>query len=302
MMKEIIQRYFCGQTSTEEEELLSNWLKERPDNQEAFNKEYKLFLISQVIDIPIPKTTNARHRLLLTVIGFAAVIAIGIIAGIKISRKDVPQVIVSAEMGKVKDISLPDGTEVILNSGSSLEYPKSFDFGTRSVFLKGEAMFNVVSNPDHPFIVKTYAYDIKVTGTRFDVVADENVNDFQTALIEGKVEIQNQKGKTLTVLEANQGLELKGNKLVKSNIDSNDYLWTDGIISVDGTDFRNLMKKMSRCYGVNIVIDRSDDPVIHYDYLKLRVSDGFESSIKILQRRSDFICTLDPETNVYHIR
>ena len=163
-------------------------------------------------------------------------------------------------------------------------------------------MFNVVSNPDHPFIVKTYAYDIKVTGTRFDVVADENVNDFQTALIEGKVEIQNQKGKTLTVLEANQGLELKGNKLVKSNIDSNDYLWTDGIISVDGTDFRNLMKKMSRCYGVNIVIDRSDDPVIHYDYLKLRVSDGFESSIKILQRRSDFICTLDPETNVYHIR
>ena len=86
-MKEIIQRYFCGQTSTEEEELLSNWLKERPDNQEAFNKEYKLFLISQVIDIPIPKTTNARHRLLLTVIRFAAVIAIGIFAGIKISRK-----------------------------------------------------------------------------------------------------------------------------------------------------------------------------------------------------------------------
>lgn len=65
---------------------------------------------------------------------------------------------------------LSDGTSVWLNSETELCFPMQFKGASRQVYLKGEAYFDVKSNPRKPFIVKTSAGNVKVLGTAFDVM------------------------------------------------------------------------------------------------------------------------------------
>lgn len=308
-----IYRFFLGQTSMEENELLATWLKESPENQSVFNEEYKLFLITRVaIESNVASDSNIDHgakrkrldwkKALFAAACIAAIVTFGVFGIVSISKnQEVPMSHFVAEAGRSCQVALPDGSIVILNSCSTIEFPAKFTKNERRVKLDGEAMFYVTHDAKHPFVVETYAFNIKVLGTCFDVVADETTTEFKTALLEGNVEIQNKKGKTLTQLIPDQGIEFTNNQLVKSKIDEDDYLWTEGVISIAGMSFREMMHKMERCYGVKISIDRSEDPVVHYDYLKLRISDGFDAAIKVLQRRSDFVCKYDSATNTYHI-
>ena len=56
-----------------------------------------------------------------------------------------------ANMGETKEISLSDGSTIVLNEGSRLTYPTAFDQTKRPVQLDGEAYFNIAKNPDKPF-------------------------------------------------------------------------------------------------------------------------------------------------------
>ena len=55
---------------------------------------------------------------------------------------------------EIHELTLPDGTSVMLNSKSTLFYPESFNGKTRSVYLIGEGYFKVMPDKEHPFSVK----------------------------------------------------------------------------------------------------------------------------------------------------
>ncbi|MCG2616120.1 FecR domain-containing protein [Terrimonas sp. NA20] len=86
---------------------------------------------------------------------------------------------------------LPDGTQVWLNSDSKLQYSAGFSDSTREVELEGEAFFDVVKDPAHPFIVHTSAIDIKVLGTAFNVKSYSQDKTIETTLIHGLIEVTN---------------------------------------------------------------------------------------------------------------
>lgn len=304
MRKEIIQAFFLGSTTPAENAALAAWLKENPDNREIFEKEYKLFLLCQAADAQSAMTGKARRPSWLLIAGIAAALAGGIFAGVRLlpQKQDGQTVLYCAEAGQSKELALPDGSRVILNSGSSLEYQEDFSGRYRKVRMNGEAVFDVSKDAQHPFIVETYEYRVKVLGTHFDVIADRAQDEFSVALFEGSVEIQDGKGKPLTMLYPNQSVRLEGGRLVRQKVKEKEYLWTEGVISIEGLGFRELMRKMERCYGVNIIIEREDEPVIHYDYLKLRISDGAGQALDALRRRSAFTYTFDSSSNTYHIK
>ena len=56
---------------------------------------------------------------------------------------------------EMRNITLPDGTQVLINSQSTLLYPQQFKGDTRCVYLVGEAGFKVKRDEEHPFIVKS---------------------------------------------------------------------------------------------------------------------------------------------------
>jgi len=89
--------------------------------------------------------------------------------------------------GEQIQVVLQDGTTVQLNSGSQLQYPKSFGLFTRKVMLSGEAYFSVAKEKGRPFIVKLNEIDVKVTGTQFNAKSYITDNNITVSLEEGNV-------------------------------------------------------------------------------------------------------------------
>lgn len=97
--------------------------------------------------------------------------------------------IFEAAYGERKNVQLPDGSFVTLNSGSSIKIADNFGSTAREVCLKGEAFFDVKHNPALPFIVHTKAMDIRALGTAFNVKAYVNESITEASLIKGVVEV-----------------------------------------------------------------------------------------------------------------
>ena len=86
-------------------------------------------------------------------------------------------------------VNLPDGSKVWLNAGSSLKYPTQFNDKQRVVSMQGEAYFEVESDKEHPFIVKTKQLTVEATGTAFNVNAYAPDHVAAVTLVKGKVAV-----------------------------------------------------------------------------------------------------------------
>lgn len=91
---------------------------------------------------------------------------------------------------EIHELTLPDGTHVMLNSKSTLLYPEQFTGETRSVYLIGEANFKVKPDKKHPFIVKANDYQVTALGTEFNVNAYPESNELIATLLEGSVKVE----------------------------------------------------------------------------------------------------------------
>ena len=121
---------------------------------------------------------------------------------------------ISTKNGSKTSLVLPDGTKVWLNSGSQLDYNKSYGNKLREVSLIGEAYFDVVKNPEKPFIIHTSKMDIKVLGTAFNVKCYPGEKTTETSLVRGSIEV--------TLKDRQEKIMLKPNE--KLVINNDEYL------------------------------------------------------------------------------
>lgn len=169
---------------------------------------------------------------------------------------------ISTKNGKQKHLTLPDGTIVKLNAGSTLSYPVSFSKSQREVTLVGEAYFKVAKNPNAPFIIHTGELDTKVIGTEFNINAYPETGTVQVAVIEGKVRVNNvmvdhKPGVFLTQKEM-VTFSKEDKELVVSSFDENDQIgWKDGLVYFEKSDFQTVIYKLERWYGVHIQISNN---------------------------------------------
>lgn len=116
----------------------------------------------------------------------------------------------AAANGERKTIQLPDGSDVTINSGSTLQINQHFGAECRDVYLQGEAFFEVKHNASIPFIVHTAVMDVKAVGTAFNVKAYQNELYTETALIKGLVEVTLKEENNIRVLlHANEKIKWK---------------------------------------------------------------------------------------------
>lgn len=96
--------------------------------------------------------------------------------------------------GKSK-MNLPDGSEVWLDTRSSLAYATDFLSDTRAVEVSGQAYFDVAHDAGRPFVVRAGGVEVIVHGTRFNVEAFPEADDVFVSLLEGSVELSTSKEK-----------------------------------------------------------------------------------------------------------
>lgn len=161
--------------------------------------------------------------------------------------------------GQIFRVLLSDGTLVWLNSSTKLKFPTSFgnELDFRSVWLEGEAYFEVTPNRDKPFIVNTSGVDIQVLGTKFNVSSYTEDAFIQTTLVEGSVHVQSKE-------ESSESILLKPNfqasfnkeemKLASAEVNVSEYTaWIQRRIVFNNTDFKELIARIERTYNVKII-------------------------------------------------
>lgn len=156
--------------------------------------------------------------------------------------------------GREFDILLADGTRVWLNAESELKYPVQFVGSKRLVYLKGEAYFDVTSNKEKAFIVKSYDQQVEVYGTEFCVNA-YNQNEIKTVLVEGAVGVKaNSKGVEAILKPGELGLvNLVTGEMDVKKVNVRPYIaWKDGDFVFENEPLENIMMRLERWYNVKV--------------------------------------------------
>lgn len=159
-------------------------------------------------------------------------------------------------IGEKSQVLLPDGTKVWLNNSSSLEYSNFQGSTIRKVKLHGEAYFEVSKDKSKPFMVFTKdSVYVKVLGTKFNLSAYSDDEDVRTVLVEGSVNIVNQKtGSSAKLLPGRMAIgEKSGNIDVQPADIAISTSWRKGEIRFSNMRFEELAKQLERNYKVNFI-------------------------------------------------
>lgn len=97
--------------------------------------------------------------------------------------------------GKRTRLTLSDGTHLWVNSGTRVVYPNSFEKDHREIYVEGEVYLDVFRNEKAPFIVRTKDFQVQVLGTSFNISAYLSESVSSVVLVEGSVNVRNQKKK-----------------------------------------------------------------------------------------------------------
>lgn len=161
---------------------------------------------------------------------------------------------------------LSDGTEVWLNSETTIRFPEVFKGKRRIVFLKGEAAFKVAKNKNMPFIVNTDNMKVKVLGTYFNVEAYEN-ELVRTTLVEGSVSVGVNNKDIMLVPGERLSYNSVSKEFVKEEVDTDFIIgWMKGRLVFDNERLEDIMKSISRWYGVKVFYQRTEARDIRFTF------------------------------------
>lgn len=310
--EDLIFRYFENDTTPEEELELHNWIHADPANQKLFD-EYDFTYTAMLMhgpDVHIPVTPKPRFgvrfwRRLAVQAAAVVVLAAGI--NYLFFRPTLPDKTYTIEVpsGERIKFTLEDSTVVWLNGGTLLEYPALFGERSRRVRVDGEAYFDVAPEAGRPFVVQTFACDLQVLGTRFNVEAREENHTFSAALLSGSLLAFDFRDgdREQIILRPNDLLVYSnGGFSVGPMGNPGVYSWQDDLIRIDGLRFDEMMRLFEKVFGVRIVLDRATLPELTIECGKFRKSYGIENILCALARGSEFTFDFDRENNVITIR
>lgn len=186
--------------------------------------------------------------------------------------------------GEQKNIQLPDGTEVQINSSSLLIYPRQFHGDNRRVHLSGEAYFKVKRDESMPFIIGTGPLKIKVLGTQFNVESYPEDESITTTLDEGSVKVYRDHDEASGLVMApeeklvyhrNGTFELIRGKAKEASA------WTQGEIRFNEQPLSYILKTLERRYNVKFHYGKDINTAEIYT-LKFKHYESIEEAMNVL--------------------
>lgn len=263
------------QTSSSENEQLTDWVSQSSRNEEIFKEIKEIWEHSKVREADATtlaalerfKTkTNAEPvtRKIPTLWWYSAAAILIAIFGIftlsgLMQEKPLQYVTIKTHTGEIKNLKLSDGTTIHLAPQSSLKYPVAFGSKQRKVSLQGEAYFEVSKNKDKPFVVQSGTVMVKVLGTAFNVSSNETQPDIEVSLISGKVELSTaDEPESRYLLSPGQRLvyNKKEARFYRNAFDTSEVTgWMTHNLSFRNESLLAAAQKIERMYGVKIVFE-----------------------------------------------
>lgn len=195
--------------------------------------------------------------------------------------------------GLISKVTLPDGSEVWLNSGSEISYPKQFIDSLRKVRLSGEAYFKVSSDKKHRFDVETsQGLTVSAYGTEFNVKAYDDENTIETTLTKGAVEIQMSEHSPVKQLKPGEQSVFSKQDGSQQVSEANVYMntaWKDGKMVFRKTAMREVAARLARHFNVNITLD---EDILDYTYSATFTTESIEDILRLLEATAPIRCQI----------
>ncbi len=166
---------------------------------------------------------------------------------------------VATSFGERRQITLPDGTLLVLNSCSQVRYPDRFAGDIRKVELEGEGYFRVVHNKEKPFIVKTKQLDVQVLGTRFDVKSYSTDEIISVSVESGKVQVDLPEAIMRLTAKERVLINSVSGEYSKKTEDRGVAVWMKGGLRFCSTPIRDVAKELERVYNCRITFAPGQD-------------------------------------------
>lgn len=324
MKQEILHKYFNGTASDNERREVLAWVDTSPANKEEFLQREADFVFgnlpdrepsqaarAQIMHVVEPK--RKRLRILSAVASAAAIFVVGAfiwvlhdnnrlnnqVASLTAQNQKliaIPELVQGESVLSYKvnpgvkgTIVLPDGSEVILNSASTLRTPARFENGKRVVELEGEGYFKVESNPDWPMYVRTSrGVTVKVTGTEFNLSTYNDDAALKLTLVQGRVSLIDDKSESEIQVSEKEEVVIRNiavanavPKPVRKTADMRlNTSWKDGYLVFDNTPIREVIKKMERWYGIEITV--ADSKVMNNHFTASFRSESLQQVLTLL--------------------
>lgn len=302
--------YFKGDVSDEEAQRVTEWIEGGVEHLRYYQQVCRLFEMSYWLDenseqkaalSPQKVKLFSWRNYTMPFMKVAAVFALGF--GIHFflnmqadNNADLNHQI-HVPTGQHVEVVLADGSKVWLNSGSTLTFPSQFNGKDRLVQLDGEGFFEVKSDQERPFVVSTPKYKVKAVGTSFNIYDYKDSPKFETALLNGKVEVSSSSKKDpIAILTPNNRVTLYNGVLkVKSIENTNNYLWRKGILYFNAP-LLEVFDKLQEYYDIEFQIKNiSLIKKAPYCIGKFRAKDGLEHIIRVLKETNHFNYHIDYE-------
>ena len=174
--------------------------------------------------------------------------------------------------GECRIVNLSDGTQIYLNTGSVLKYPKTFEGHYREVYLEGEAFFDVAKDKNHPFIIHTPKMNTQVIGTSFNIQAYDNQKNEEVAVVTGKVAVKSLETNQKVFITPGQKISLEKDKNImqQHKIDiAKISTWRNNSFYFDNMVLSEVIATLSRNYNIKIELKNNA-------LQNLKINAGFE--------------------------
>ena len=190
---------------------------------------------------------------------FVFLMSMALITNSGCAKTSQKEMIISVPKGQKVNVTLPDGSTVLLNSLSTLRYQQNFGYEDRIVSLQGEGFFDIKKEANKKFIVITEHLDVQVLGTKFNLHAYNEDELIEMALVEGNVRIETHESpQQIAYVNPSEKIiyNKRSKKLTINKSDSKiETAWTFNDIYFRSETFDKVISLLERKYDVNIHLE-----------------------------------------------
>lgn len=216
----------------------------------------------------------------------------------------VEQVELYSANGLVTHVTLSDGSEVWLNSGTKLSYPQRFTGETRHVTLSGEAYFKVNANPKHRFVVSTdEGVSVHAYGTEFNVCAYSNEETIESTLVSGHIVVDVPTNETSGGVsnDLSEAIRISNGQQVvfhredgRSEVENVNVVvktaWKDGKLIFRRANMQQVARSISRHFNVDIQLVGKD--LQEYEYTATFTTESLDEILYLLEKSAPIKCEI----------
>lgn len=278
-IEEIIAKSLAGESSADEQALLDSWRSESDENRRYFDDLKRVWAAAGAAKTPAGRTIDTEAALLkvkqrtgaeqqgaaprgrsisISFLMRAAAVLILAAGAFFLLRPASAPVEIASDAKNILTDTLTDGSVVTLNRNSGITPASGFNKKERRLKLRGEAYFEVSSNPERPFVVEVQELEVKVVGTAFNVDDQTDPNAVIVTVTHGKVLVKDAYGAEILLVAGEQAVYNRETRTLQRQtgpVNADVPVYKSRIFHFDATPLAQVVRQLNAAYGVDIRLE-----------------------------------------------